>query len=250
MLEDLQFYTYRKCFFPLDSSNPEDSDYFLLGIPFDSTQTGMTGSRNGPSSIRMASFELELYDIETRLDLSKVAIYDIGDIDCIPGSPEKTYERILHTIKNIPSNKTLITLGGEHSITYPIAKELKVDRVVSFDAHPDLRNSYMGVELSHSSVMRRLHEVGIDIDVIGVREGSREEAEYANENQIPLIPPLDMKDYKVPSNEDLYISIDLDVFDNLAVGNPVPGGIDFNQFLILLKDIISVSYTHLRAHET
>ncbi|HOP08989.1 MAG TPA: agmatinase [Candidatus Methanofastidiosa archaeon] len=238
MSEDLYFYTYRKCFFPLDRSTLDDSDFLLVGVPFDSTQTGNTGSRYGPSSIRLASFELELYDLETDVDISDIALHDIGDIDCVPGSAEDTFDRIKYTYGRIPKGKTVITLGGEHSITYPIVNSLKVDSVVSFDAHPDLREDYMGLRLSHSSVMRRVFEDGKNVDIVGVREGSRGEAEYALENNIPLIQPMGLDSYSPPEGKDVYISIDLDVFENVDVGNPVPGGMGFDDMLKLSRDII------------
>jgi len=239
MLEDLYFYTYRKCFFPLDHSPIDETDYVLLGIPFDSTQTGKTGSRYGPCSIRLASFELESYDMETGMDLSKISLHDIGDIDCVPGSPSETCQRISHTYSNIPKDVKVITLGGEHSITFPISREMAIDSVISFDAHPDLRKDYMGLDLSHSSVMRRIKETGTDVEVLGVREGSLEEANYASDNEITLFSPDALKEYEVPSGKEVYMSLDLDVFDNIDVGNPVPGGISINEFLDIAEMIIA-----------
>jgi len=238
MLEDLYFYTYRKCYFPLDGTPLEEADFCLMGIPFDSTQTGRTGSRYGPTSIRLSSFELELFDIGTGIDLSELKLHDIGDLDCVPGSPEGTYERIKDTLRFLPENKTLISIGGEHSVSLPIVEALDPELVISLDAHPDLRDDYMGVRLSHSSVMRRIHENGTDMKILGVREGSREEYDYAIESGIDLKPPSAMSTYKVPKNKDIYISIDLDVFDNVDVGNPVPGGIDFNEGCELIKNVI------------
>ncbi|MBN1786398.1 MAG: agmatinase [Candidatus Methanofastidiosa archaeon] len=238
MSEDLYFYTYRKCYFPLDTTRIDEAEYLLLGVPFDSTQTGMTGARYGPSSIRMASFDLEHYDPEEDLDLSEIRLHDIGDVDCVPGSPVETFNRIRHTMENIPPQKKLISLGGEHSISLPIIDMLRPQMVISFDAHPDLRNDYMGVGLSHSSVMRRVNERGIPLEIIGAREGSKEEFDYAKGNGIGVVPPQLIDDYKGPSDKDIYISIDLDVFDRLEVGNPVPGGIDFNTFCKITKELI------------
>lgn len=238
MLEDLYFYTYKKCYYPLDGMPLDEADYCLIGIPFDSTQTGKTGSRYGPTSIRLSSFELELFDIGTGVDLSELKLHDIGDLDCVPGSPEGTYERAKDTLKFLPEDKTLISLGGEHSISLPIVEALNPDLVISLDAHPDLRDDYMGIRLSHSSVMRRIHETGKDLQILGVREGSKEEYDYAIDNGIDLKPPSTMAGHKIPKKRDVYISIDLDVFDNVDVGNPVPGGISFTQGCEFIRNVI------------
>ncbi|MHC1598225.1 MAG: agmatinase [Candidatus Methanofastidiosia archaeon] len=239
MSEDLAFYTFKKNCIPLKSPSIDKASYILLGIPFDGTQTGHTGARYGPTSIRNATFELELFDIETAVDLSTITVYDIGDVDCVPGSPSKTFERIASTASQIPHDPIWIGLGGEHSITFPLVKELQPDFVISFDAHPDLRDDYMGLSLSHSCVMRRIHEEGIDCAVIGVRESSKNEYEYANKHKIQLVHPSELSSFSPPKNKKLYITIDLDVLESyINVGNPVPGGISFNDMTIFLKKII------------
>lgn len=229
MNEELSFFLYKKAGLALESCPIEQAHIIVLGIPFDSTQTGGTGSRYGPTSIRLASYELEHYDFSTNTDLSDIMLADIGDIDCVPGSATLTLERLESTLNYIPSDTFLISLGGEHSVSTPIVKYLSPDMVVSFDAHPDLRNSYMGNEDSHSSVMRRIHESGKDITLIGVREGSKEEHDYAIENNIHIYGAENCNDVKLPCGKRIYISIDLDVFESyMNVGNPVPGGMQFN----------------------
>ncbi|MHC1605166.1 MAG: agmatinase [Candidatus Methanofastidiosia archaeon] len=240
MLEDLNFYISRKMRFPLSNTSLEKADFVLFGIPFDSTQSGNTGARYGPTAIRWASFDLEIFDFETKVDLTLPRICDIGDIECVPGSPELTRNRILYTVKRVPKNKIWIGLGGEHSITYPLVETLKPDIVISFDAHPDLRDNYMGEKLSHSSVMQRIHETGADINILGVRECSKEEYIYSKKHNISLVSPEDLHTFTLPKNKKVYLSIDLDVFESyLKVGNPVPGGVTFSQVQGLLNKIIT-----------
>lgn len=238
MNEDISFYTYRKTVIPFCLTDITDARYAVTGYPFDGTQTGLTGARHGPTSLRTAMFELEQYDLETGVELSQVPICDIGDVDCVPGSCEQTFERIAHTVAALPQNACAVGIGGEHSVTYPIVTTLKPDMVISFDAHPDLRDDYMGVTLSHSAVMRRIHEDDIDVAVIGVREGSRDEAEYARDNDIPLVPPDRWDTFELPRGKNIYISIDLDVFDAFVnVGNPLPGGMPFDRVCGMLKTL-------------
>jgi agmatinase len=239
MNEDFSFYTYRKMSVPLCHADVADASYIVAGYPFDGTQTGRTGARYGPTSLRAAMFELEQYDLETGMDLSGAQVCDIGDVDCVPGSPEQTTDRIFHTAKAFPSHACAVGIGGEHSISYPIVKALRPEMVVSFDAHPDLRDDYMGVSCSHSSVMRRIHEEEVDVAILGVREGSRDEARYAKDNAIPLISPASIDSFNTPTDKEVYISIDLDVFGtHMNVGNPMPGGLSFDQVCTLMRTIV------------
>lgn len=239
MSEDFSLYTYVKSALPFSAPGAENADAVVLGIPFDGTQTGKTGSRLGPTSIRIASFDLELYDLETRVDLAGRPIYDAGDIDCVPGSPERTMERIADTAARLPCVPLWVILGGEHSITAPIVAARAPDLVVSFDAHPDLRNGYMGVKESHAGVMRRIHEHGIEVEVLGVRECSLEEHDYAAEHGIPLVAPEEISSYLPPKGKRTYLSIDLDVLENMNVGNPVPGGLTFRELCATIRTIMS-----------
>ena len=202
----------------------DEAEVVLLGVPFDSTTTGLPGTRLGPDRIREEFRNwASTYDPELG-SLDDVKLVDIGNVDVVYGDPKATLDRTYEVVKGIieenPKIK-LITLGGEHSITFPIVKAMldskrKFD-YLCFDAHWDLLDSYLGLKESHASVNRRISEVlGLNrMEIKGPRIGEKEEWDLAK---------------KLGKAKDpVYLSVDLDVLDNIPVGTPVPGGWDFNK---------------------
>ncbi len=218
-----------KIFFPLDTTPYSSADIILLGIPLDSTASSLPGQRFGPSSIRKASFDLELFDMETETDLSTIRLHDAGDLHVVPGNIQETLERVEEAIAEYEEKKVAV-LGGEHSITYPAVKAIEPEAVVVLDAHFDLHNTYLGETLSHACVMRRIYELGIQEHILGVRQVSKEEYEFIKDADIST---------NIPYGKKIYLSIDMDVFDCEHVGNYVPGGMTFSQGITQIKKIIA-----------
>jgi arginase family enzyme len=77
--------------------------------------------------------------------------------------------------------------------------------------------------------MRRIHELGVQVHIIGAREASREEYTFCQKGTV-----LDT----IPRGKKVYLSIDMDLFDCEDVGNYVPGGISFNDGVAIIKEII------------
>ncbi len=129
-------------------------------------------------------------------------------------------------------------LGGEHSLSLGAVRALREKHqdlcVLQLDAHADLRDEYSGTQYSHACVMRRVFELCPTVQV-GIRSLSREEQQFLNQNKMqpfyastpaPSLAPLQQIIASLPDN--VYISIDLDVFDPSimsAVGTPEPGGL-------------------------
>ena len=61
----------------------EKADYVFFGVPYDKTSTYRAGSRFAPGAIRDVSANLELYSIRSGLDLEKVPVHDLGDVDIV-----------------------------------------------------------------------------------------------------------------------------------------------------------------------
>ena len=107
--------------------------------------------------------------------------------------------------------------------------------ILHFDAHTDLREDYLGVELSHACVLRRCWELLGDgrIHQFGIRSGERAEFGWAREGHTDLHPfTLEglgetLEELKgVP----VYFTVDLDVMDPSVfpgTGTPEPGGVSY-----------------------
>jgi agmatinase len=235
----------------------EKADYIVLGIPFDVTSTYRTGARFGPNAIRQASLNIETFSFRTGIDVEDLKLHDLGDLH-ISTDTKKTLERTAMVVKDLlEARKTPAIIGGEHTITLGVVKALggKASKtaIVSFDAHLDLRNEYMGLKLSHTTFMRRINEevkLGKIIEV-GTRAVCKEELNYAKKAGIEFFTVQKIRKEgshriteqlreKLARYTSLYLSIDMDVLDPAyvpAVQNPEPEGIETHILFDILYGI-------------
>ncbi len=232
--------------FLASKKNRETADIILAGAPFDSTSSFRSGQRFAPEMIRLYSDSIETYSPYLDKDLENVNFYDDGDINIIPGDISSSLSNIEKYITSIINNNKLpFTIGGEHLISYPVLKALKNKytniTVIQFDAHTDLRDEYLGLKLSHATVMKRILELdNIDLIQIGIRSGTKEEFEFARKHNTIFSPEDSAKINELITNKNVYITVDIDVFDPAfvpGVGNPESGGIDFLSFISFIKKL-------------
>ena len=150
-------------FMALDS-NFEESSIVLFGAPYDGTVSYRPGTRFAPQAIRQESFGIETYSPYQDKDLEDLKVFDYGDLELPMGNREKALDIIYKKAKEITeTNKVPFMIGGEHLVTLPAFKavlEKYNDLVlIQFDAHADLRNDYLGEELSHACVMQRCYQI-------------------------------------------------------------------------------------------
>ena len=224
-------------------SGLEEAEYVVVGLPFDGTASFRSGSRDGPDAIRLASFNFESYDSYYGVDLTDLAICDLGNME-LGADPAYAEETIKEGLAFLPDGAVPIFLGGEHSITPAIVEGLgrraSLD-VLVLDAHLDLREEYGCTKASHACASRRILEkngLAAGYASIGIRSGSREEFVWAAENGIPYFTARQVREEGIDAvldralekmqSQQLYLSIDLDVLDPAyapAVGNPEPFGL-------------------------
>jgi agmatinase len=235
----------------------EKSDYVILGVPFDVTSTYRTGARFGPNTIRQASVNIETYSFRTGIDIEDLQLHDLGDLD-ISIDTKRTLERLELVIKDlIEAGKTPVTIGGEHTITLGIMKGLgdksSKTAMVSFDAHLDLRNEFLGLKLSHTTFMRRISEEVKPAKIIevGTRAVCKEELNYAKKAGIEFFAAQQVRKEgaeqtvrqlkeRLAKYESIYLSVDMDVLDpaySPAVQNPEPEGLETHTLLDILCGI-------------
>jgi agmatinase len=173
----------------------------------------------------------------------------MGDLELPLGEKKMSLDLIRKALRKILSEKKFpVLLGGDHLITLPIIEEILSIHprlhLLQIDAHTDLRDDYLGEFLSHSTVMRRVIErLGEDrFFQIGIRSGTEEEFKLAR--KMKSIVSSDQgslrRMVKQLQNRPVYITVDLDVVDPAllpGVGTPEPGGLTFQGFISLLKDL-------------
>ena len=231
-----------------DLSAYDASRVVVVPVPYDSTESFRSGSREGPLSIIQASSALEDYDVDLDFDVSQVGIHSTSFVEPTLGSPKLMVDRLEHTLTPFYKNELMVSmLGGEHSISISGAKAAKNIwddiSVLYLDAHADLRDEYMGTRWGHASVARRISEF-CPLTLVGVRSMSVEEKNFVEKSKIDVFTARQMRststlDKIIESlSPNVYLSVDLDVFDPSimpAVANPEPGGIDWDGMLALLN---------------
>jgi agmatinase len=147
------------------------------------------------------------------------------------------------------ADKLPVLLGGEHSVTIGALQAAKRRypnfSVLQFDAHADLRDSYQGTRYSHACVGRRACELA-GLTQVGIRSMCAEEAEFRKSSSVKTFFAADLANNDIPAGkifsgleENLYITIDLDVFDPSimpATGTPEPGGLSWYTVLAILRE--------------
>lgn len=224
-------------------SEYDDSDIVLVGAPFDGTVSYRPGTRFAPMAVRTESYGLETYSPYLEMDLEDYKLSDIGDIEFPFGNKEATLESIKSVTEEIlQDEKKPLVIGGEHLISYPVVESLHEKypdlHIIHFDAHTDLRDEYMGETLSHATVLRRIWDVVGDAKIyqFGIRSGTREEFEWAEEHTYLEKFSADTLASKVERLKDkpIYLTVDLDVLDPSifsGTGTPEPGGIIMKELL-------------------
>ncbi|MGD0022025.1 MAG: agmatinase [Smithellaceae bacterium] len=226
-----------------------DALFVVVPAPYDLTSTYQPGSRRGPAAIIEASTNMELYDDELKKETYLAGIHTTSPLAIDARGPKNMINILRKKIaKIVASNKIPVILGGEHSISLGAVQAVKEKyprlKVLQLDAHADLRESYQGSPYSHACVARRIAEICPLIQV-GIRSMSREEAEYLSQSNIKSYSADFVLENKNSSElickdlqGDIYVSIDLDVFDPSVMpstGTPEPGGLYWSNVLRLLK---------------
>ena len=224
----------------------EEAKIVLYGAPFDSTTSYRPGTRFGSRAIRSESYGLESYSPYQDRDLLDCAVFDSGDLELSFGKPEDALADIEERAATILADGKLpFLLGGEHLVTLGAFRAVHAKhpdvQIIHFDAHADLRDDYLGVQLSHACVIRRCWEVLEEsgnkadgrIHQFGIRSGDREEFRWGKDHVNTHKFDLNGLEDKLAEIGDtpVYFTLDLDVLDPSVfpgTGTPEPGGVDFN----------------------
>ena len=252
--KNLTFYTSGAPPFSGRSTAFEEADYVVIGVPYDKTSTYRSGAKFGPSAIREASSNIETYSLRTNVDVEDLKIYDAGDLNVVD-SVEETLKRVKLSVEDVVNSaKMPILIGGEHTLTYGAVQGIRSNfGLIGFDAHADMRNEYMGLQMSHATFMRRIAEDRGQKSVleVGIRALCKEEVQYADETGVTMITTQRLRELgperaaqlvraEASKFDRTYITIDIDVLDPAfapAVGSPEGDGICPNMLITILNSI-------------
>jgi agmatinase len=236
------------CRLPNDTTDYAPAFAVILPIPFDKTSTWLKGADKGPAAIIEASGYLELYDIETDSEVYRKGIYTAKPIRSSSSSNliKKTVTAVSRYLKD---NKLVVTLGGEHSVSIGVIKSYAEHyrdlSVLHLDAHADSRDSYEGTRYNHACVIARAREFTESIVSVGIRSMDVSERSRADNTRMFFAHEIHDSHAWIDEtvsllNDDVYITIDLDVFDPgimPSTGTPEPGGLGWYQVMKLLSTV-------------
>jgi agmatinase len=234
---------------------PADSDFSILGVPYDGAACARKGAALGPERIRFWSTHLTPFS-EDRIRLGNLRICDLGDIPI--NDQAQDFELVREKVANLPN--VPIVLGGDHSISIPVfqaqRERYKNQRlgVLWVDAHPDLCDVFTGSKLSHACVLRRALEFGIapeDVCVVGLRSWEEQEIDLIengglNVYSAAMIAERGMRSVassvysKLSGCDAVHISLDIDCLDPaFAPGTGIPdaGGLTSRDVITLIKSM-------------
>ncbi|MCE5347806.1 MAG: agmatinase [Bacteroidales bacterium] len=226
-----------------------ESEIIIVPVPYDATSTWMKGADKGPEAILQASVNLEFYDVETE---SEAHLKGINTIEPIieKETPEKLVNAVYNKVLSLLSeNKFPVIIGGNHTVSIGAFKAFSERfnnlTVLQLDAHADLRQEYEGSPFNHACVMARAREMAPIVQV-GIRSMSEGEVSGLDRTRMFYSHELyyDKSLYERALDtltENVYITIDLDVFDPSLIpstGTPEPGGPEYFELLHFMREVI------------
>ena len=234
-------------------------DVALVGVPMDLGVTNRSGARFGPRAVRNVERVGPYSHVLDEVPRGVLKAADIGDV------PMRSRFSLTESLEDIESYYKQIvgagviplSIGGDHSITYPILKaigEKEPVGMVHIDAHMDTGGAFEGEKFHHGGPFRQAVLAGVlDPDrcvQIGIRGSSEINGEFSYESGMTVIHAEDVERQGVDAIADIakqvvgddafYITIDVDGIDPAyapGTGTPEIGGLTPLQVQIMLREL-------------
>jgi arginase len=219
----------------------------LLGIPFDAYSSYLRGAGEAPVKIREAlRCDASNSWSELGVDLGVAGVYaDAGDLAFAEKDAFAAIEAGVGAL--IDAGKRPVSLGGDHSITYPIVKAVARRypevTIFHFDAHPDLYEEFEGNRLSHACPFARIMEAGLAkrLVQVGIRTINRHQRAQAHRFGVEVVEMRALPAFeKLKAAGPVYITFDMDVLDPgfaPGVSHREPGGMSVREAIAHLHAI-------------
>ncbi|MGE0004166.1 MAG: agmatinase [Parvibaculaceae bacterium] len=236
-------------------------DIAVTGIPFDQAVSNRPGTRFGPEAIRKASVEHAwgpywpwMFD-----PFDTLAVVDYGDCFFDWGRKDLAPEAITrHALSVIETGTGLVSLGGDHFVTYPLlkahARAHGTLALVHFDAHRDVEPDD-GDRIDHGTMFNYAVRDGL-IDPgrsiqIGIRTTFHGERTLGfrilYSDQVHEMSPAEAarEIAATVGGGKAYLTFDIDCLDPAfapGTGTPVPGGLSSHQALSIIRKLTDVDF--------
>ena len=234
-------------------------DVAVWGIPLDAAVSNRPGARFGPQAIRRASailcgdpqypFSSDPFETLTVVDYGDCA-FDYGRHAEIPGAIQAQARAI------IDEGVHLISLGGDHFITWPLLQAHAAKHgplaLVQLDAHQDTWDDD-GDRLDHGTFVARAVRAGLIEPARSIQVGIRTHA--PDDFGIEIVDGYAVHALGVPGTIErilarvgggpAYLSVDIDCLDPAhapGTGTPVAGGLSSAQLLMILRGLGGIDW--------
>jgi len=232
-------------------------DVAIWGIPFDAAVSNRPGARFGPQGVRRASAIMEgdpQYPFHED-PFEKLAVIDYGDCALDFGVHGGTPVRIQsQASKIIQAGVTLLTIGGDHYVTWPLlkahAEKYGPMALVQFDAHQD---TWFDEEerIDHGSFVARAVRAGVILPERSIQIGIRTHAPetcgldivYGDDVARLGVEGVLARIRERVGDAKTYVSFDIDCLDPAfapGTGTPVAGGLSSREALLILSSLGSL----------
>jgi arginase len=220
----------------------------LLGVPWDEQSSFMRGAAEAPAAIRRALVSASSnMSTEDGRELSLGHnLVDAGDIALPAANPAAAIDVITHHVSDLlAGSATVIALGGDQAITYPLvrahASRFPGLAILHLDAHPDFYDDFESQPYSHASAFARIMEAGLALRLVQVGIRTMNEPQRTHLQRFP-VEQVNMREWtgsvEVSFDGPLYLSIDLDVLDPAfapGVSHHEPGGLTVRDVLRIVQ---------------
>ena len=232
-------------------------DVAVVGVPTDLGVSNRAGARFGPRAVRTIERIGPFHPTQRLVPKARLNVADIGDV------PFRSRYSLEQTLEDIESFYTglyslgvrPLSVGGDHSITYPILKALGRERpvgLVHIDAHCDTMGAYDGSKFHHGGPFRLAVLDGV-LDPertiqIGIRGSSNVFWEFSYASGMTVIgmeefmaqglEAIAARARAVVGDGPVYVTVDVDGFDPAyapGTGTPEVGGLTAREGLALLR---------------
>ena len=220
----------------------------IIGFPYDENSSFRRGAAGAPPLIREALFsDSSNLWTETGIDLGEDGVlFDAGDIEFAAAGD--AFGDIEMAVSNLMGRHLcLISLGGDHSITYPIVRGFRNHfqrlSILHFDAHSDLYDEYQGNRFSHACPFARIMEENLAerLVQVGIRSINGHQRAQAEKFGVEVIEMKQLRhDMVFEFDSPLYISFDMDALDPAfapGVSHREAGGLSTRQVIEIIQGL-------------
>lgn len=222
----------------------------LLGLPYDASSSFLRGAAGAPPLIRAALRSPSGNDWTESLQNLALpgTLDDAGDL-ILPADASARTLIASGVAAVIASGRRPVSLGGDHSVTYPILQAINATyprpTILHIDAHADLYDEFDGDRYSHACPFARIMEEGLASRLVqvGIRTLSAHQREQADRFGVEII---DMRAFASGVRPvvygPVYVSMDLDGLDPACapgVSHWEPGGLSVREVLTMIQALQS-----------